>query len=273
MRRFYACPTARPSNAFVPALLRRTGAPRARPNGPPRSPVFRLSHDSPSGPRDGPDELAIRSIERCRFQWTDAWGEDARQTVTGNPVAFHAMRGLAAHSNGFQTIRALAVLMSLLGTIDRPGGFRHKAPYPRAVPPSAKPPNHSLEAVQAEYAARQRPARLASRLRKTCSSTTKGGPVRIDKAFSWEYPLAVHGLMHSVITNAWRGDPYPIDTLHDFHGQHGMEFVHEHDGESPRDAQRPSFGRRRRGAPGRIQNSVHRRVRCVPVGNDRITPT
>jgi anaerobic selenocysteine-containing dehydrogenase len=40
-----------------------------------------------------------------------------------------------------------------------------------------------------------------------------GGPVRIDKSFSWEYPLAVHGVMHSVITNAWRGDPYPIDTL------------------------------------------------------------
>ncbi len=40
-----------------------------------------------------------------------------------------------------------------------------------------------------------------------------GSPVRIDKAFSWEYPLSVHGLMHNVITNAWRGDPYPIDTL------------------------------------------------------------
>jgi sulfite dehydrogenase (quinone) subunit SoeA len=40
-----------------------------------------------------------------------------------------------------------------------------------------------------------------------------GEPVRIDKAFSWEYPLSVHGLMHNVITNAWRGDPYPIDTL------------------------------------------------------------
>ncbi len=37
--------------------------------------------------------------------------------------------------------------------------------------------------------------------------------MRIDKGFSWEYPLSVHGLMHTVITNAWRGDPYPIDTL------------------------------------------------------------
>ena len=40
-----------------------------------------------------------------------------------------------------------------------------------------------------------------------------GNPQRIDKAFSWEAPLATHGLMHMVIANAWRGDPYPIDTL------------------------------------------------------------
>ena len=32
-----------------------------------------------------------------------------------------------------------------------------------------------------------------------------GRPARIDKAFSWEYPLAIHGMMHNVITNAWRG--------------------------------------------------------------------
>jgi hypothetical protein len=43
--------------------------------------------------------------------WTDVWGKE-HDTVTGNPVAFHAMRGLAAHSNGFQTIRALGILMS-----------------------------------------------------------------------------------------------------------------------------------------------------------------
>ena len=40
-----------------------------------------------------------------------------------------------------------------------------------------------------------------------------GSPVRIDKAYSWEAPVASHGLMHMVITNAWKGDPYPIDTL------------------------------------------------------------
>jgi anaerobic selenocysteine-containing dehydrogenase len=40
-----------------------------------------------------------------------------------------------------------------------------------------------------------------------------GTPMRIDHAFSWEHPLSAHGLMHNVITNAVRGDPYEIDTL------------------------------------------------------------
>ena len=40
-----------------------------------------------------------------------------------------------------------------------------------------------------------------------------GNPMRIDKAYSWEAPIAAHGLMHMVIANAWKGDPYKIDTL------------------------------------------------------------
>ena len=93
--------------------------------------IRRLAYEMGVTARDQKIELPI--------QWTDAWDKD-HETVTGNPVSFHAMRGLAAHSNGFQTIRALAILMSILGTIDRPGGFRHKAPFPRPIPPCAKPP-------------------------------------------------------------------------------------------------------------------------------------
>src|SRR6185436_4950526 len=40
-----------------------------------------------------------------------------------------------------------------------------------------------------------------------------GSPLRLDKAYSWESPLAAHGMMHMVIANAVAGDPYPIDTL------------------------------------------------------------
>jgi anaerobic selenocysteine-containing dehydrogenase len=171
-------------------------------SGVPAATIRRLAHEMGITARDEKIELPI--------PWTDSWGKE-HENVIGNPVAFHAMRGLAAHSNGFQAIRSLAILMSLLGTIDRPGGFRHKAPFPRAIPPMAKPPK-GPDAV--------RPDTPLGGLALGWPGSpedlfidAQGEPVRIDKAFSWEHPLAVHGLMHNVITNAWRGDPYRIDTL------------------------------------------------------------
>jgi anaerobic selenocysteine-containing dehydrogenase len=41
----------------------------------------------------------------------------------------------------------------------------------------------------------------------------EGTPQRIDKAYSWDAPLAAHGMMHMVITNAAKKDPYGIDVL------------------------------------------------------------
>ena len=166
------------------------------------SAIRRLAHEMA--------DVARRERIVLPIRWTDAWGA-VHEAVSGNPVAFHAMRGLAAHSNGFQTVRSLAVLMSLLGTIDRPGGFRHKSPYPRAVPPSAKPPA-GPEAVQPGKPLATGPLGWPAGPEDLCIDDT-GTPVRIDHAFSWTYPLAVHGLMHTVIANAWAADPYPIDTL------------------------------------------------------------
>jgi len=170
--------------------------------GIPADTIRRLAHEMGITARDQRIELPIA--------WTDAWGKE-HDTVSGNPVAFHAMRGLAAHSNGFQTIRALGILMSLLGTIDRPGGFRHKAPFPRPIPPCARPPNDA-RAVKPDHPLDGMPLGWPADP-DDLFVNDDGSPVRIDKAFSWEYPLAVHGLMHNVITNAWRGDPYRIDTL------------------------------------------------------------
>ena len=170
--------------------------------GIPAATIRRLAHEMGVTARDQKIELPIA--------WTDSWGRE-HDTVTGNPVAFHAMRGLAAHSNGFQTVRTLAILMSLLGTIDRPGGFRHKAPFPRAIPPTAKTPN-GPHAVQAGKPLAGLPLGWPAEPDDLFVDES-GNPVRIDKAFSWEYPLAGHGLMHTVLTNAWKGDPYPIDTL------------------------------------------------------------
>ncbi len=170
--------------------------------GIPAATIRRLAHEMGITARDQKIELPIA--------WTDSWGK-RHDSVTGNPVAFHAMRGLAAHSNGFQTIRALSILMSLLGTIDRPGGFRHKAPYPRAVPPNARPPK-GPQAVKPDTPLDGAPLGWPESPDDLFVDDT-GEPVRIDKGFSWEHPLSAHGLMHNVITNAWRGDPYRIDTL------------------------------------------------------------
>ncbi|EHR72122.1 anaerobic dehydrogenase, typically selenocysteine-containing [Burkholderiales bacterium JOSHI_001] len=170
--------------------------------GIPAATIRRLAHEMGITARDQRIELPIA--------WTDCWGK-RHKSVIGRPVAFHAMRGLAAHSNGFHTIRSLAILMSLLGTIDRPGGFRHKAPYPRAVPPNARPPK-GPEAVKPDTPLNGAPLGWPESPDDLFVDAA-GQPVRIDKAFSWEHPLSAHGLMHNVITNAWKGDPYPIDTL------------------------------------------------------------
>ena len=170
--------------------------------GIPAETISRLAHEMGVTARDQKIHLPI--------PWTDCWGKE-HASVTGAPVAFHAMRGLAAHSNGFQTVRALAILMSLLGTIDRPGGFRHKAPFPRAIPPIAKPPK-GPDSIKPNTPLNGMPLGFPADPNDLCVDDD-GKPVRIDKAFSWEHPLSVHGMMHNVITNAWRGDPYHIDTL------------------------------------------------------------
>jgi anaerobic selenocysteine-containing dehydrogenase len=170
--------------------------------GIPAATIRRLAHEMGVVARDQKIELPI--------PWTDVWGNE-HNSVVGNPVAFHSMRGLAAHSNGFHSIRALGILMTLLGTIDRPGGFRHKAPFPRPIPPCPKPPK-GPEAVQPNTVLDGMPLGWPADPNDLFVDE-QGEAVRIDKAFSWEYPLSVHGLMHNVITNAWRGDPYKIDTL------------------------------------------------------------
>ncbi|WP_420415638.1 molybdopterin oxidoreductase family protein [Roseibium sp.] len=139
--------------------------------------------------------------------WTDFRGE-THQTMPGRPVSFHAMRGVSAHSNGFQTCRALHVLQILLGTVEVPGGFRFKPPYPKPVTAHPTPhckakPDCPLDGPHLGFV--RGPEDLALK--------DDGTPARIDKAFSWDNPMSAHGLMHMVISNAHAGDPYKIDTL------------------------------------------------------------
>ncbi|NUH66703.1 molybdopterin-dependent oxidoreductase [Sulfitobacter sp. S0837] len=140
-------------------------------------------------------------------EWTDFRGEH-HKTMTGRPVSFHAMRGISAHANGFQTCRALHVLQIILGTVEVPGGFRFKPPYPKPATAHPKPhckatPDAPLDGPHLGFV--HGPDDLALK--------ADGSPARIDKAFTWENPMSAHGLMHMVISNAHAGDPYKIDTL------------------------------------------------------------
>ncbi len=191
-------------------------------------PVFDLMAEAYLDPAHAPEAVAARcgipaatirriaaELAQTAFEqtitlprpWTDFRGT-RHETMTGRPVAFHAMRGISAHSNGFQTCRALHILQLILGTVETPGGFRFKPPYPRPVAAQPKPhhkvtPGLPLDGPQLGYP--RGPEDLAV--------DADGTPLRIDKAFSWEAPLAAHGMMHMVISNAVAGDPYPIEVL------------------------------------------------------------
>ncbi len=192
------------------------------------TPVFHLLAERYLDPKYSPDAVSercgipadtIRRIARelaeaafdsnfsLPIAWTDTHGRKHEEMI-GRPVSMHAMRGISAHSNGFHTCRALHVLQLLLGAIDSPGSFRYQPPYPRPIPPGNRPgktrrENGTLDAGPLGFI--HGPEDLLV--------DANGAPRRIDHAYSWAYPLAAHGMMHTVIRNAWAGDPQPIDTL------------------------------------------------------------
>ncbi|SLN31290.1 Tetrathionate reductase subunit A precursor [Roseovarius albus] len=190
--------------------------------------VFQLMAEKYLDPQYAPDAVAERcgiSADRIRkitselarvafdeaFEldqsWTDFRG-DTHDKMVGRPVSFHSMRGVSAHSNGFQTCRALHLLQIILGTVEVPGGFRFKPPYPKPV--SAHPKPHGKVTCNA---ALDGPHLGFVHGPDDLMLNGDGSPIRLDKAFTWENPMSSHGLMHMVISNAHAGDPYKIDTL------------------------------------------------------------
>ncbi|MEL6607720.1 MAG: molybdopterin oxidoreductase family protein [Pseudomonadota bacterium] len=190
--------------------------------------VFQLMVDEYLDPKHAPEAVAERcgipaarikalaaEIARIAFEeeieiatpWTDFRGRK-HTTMKGRPVSFHAMRGISAHANGFQTCRALHVLQILLGSVEVPGGFRFKPPYPKPAEAHPKPhygvqPGQPLDGPHLGFT--HGPDDLAL--------DADGNPARIDKAYTWENPMSSHGMMHMVISNAHAGNPYKIDTL------------------------------------------------------------
>ena len=163
---------------------------------------------------------ALTQAFELPIPWTDAWGKQ-HPTTQARPVAFHAMRGLAAHSNGFQTVRALAVLMSVLGTIDAPGGFRHKAPYPRHIVPNYRAFNVAGD-DPAEHAAERGAARLSGQ-------PGRAGHQRRRLADPHRPRVLVGAPAVGARADAQRdhqrrqGRSLPHRHAADLHGQHGLE--------------------------------------------------
>jgi sulfite dehydrogenase (quinone) subunit SoeA len=200
----------------------------ALPDGRRAVPVFQLIAERYLDPQYAPDavsercgipaatirriarELADTAFEQAielPIQWTDTHGR-THATMTGRPVSMHAMRGISAHSNGFHTCRALHLLQLLLGAVDTPGSFRYQPPFPKPIPP----PNRPGKSRQANGVLDAPPLGFVHGPEDLLVDEA-GRPRRIDHAFSWAYPLAAHGMMHTVIRNAWAGDPQRIDTL------------------------------------------------------------
>ncbi len=143
-------------------------------------------------------------------RWTD-WRGVAHDSFVGRPVAMHAMRGISAHANGFQTCRALQLLQILLGAVDTPGSWRYKSPYPRQTRPPVLPGGRAGEISPG--APLPRPPLGFPERSEALLVEADGSPIRLDLGYSWAAPLAAHGLMHLVVRNAWAGEPHPIDVL------------------------------------------------------------
>ncbi len=158
-------------------------------------------------------ELAVAAFDSnlaLDVPWTD-WAGRTHERMVGRPVSLHAMRGISAHSNGFHTCRALHLLQTVLGAIDAPGAMRHKPPFPKPVPPPIRPAGHAHQVAPGKILAG--PPLGFPQGPEDLLVEADGTPRRIDKAYSWEAPIAAHGLMHMLIANAHAHDPYPIDTL------------------------------------------------------------
>jgi anaerobic selenocysteine-containing dehydrogenase len=196
-------------------------------------------------------ELAHAAFEqaiRLPVPWTDAHGRRHAEMV-GRPVAMHAMRGIAAHSNGFHTCRALHLLQMLLGAIETPGSFRFQPPFPKPTPP----PNRPGQDAQGQRRARRAPLGFPQDLADLLVDA-EGRPRRIDHAYSWAYPLAAHGMMHTVDPQRLRRRSVQDRHAADVHGQHELELGHEH-------ARDPGLAHRARPGHRRVPHPAHRLLR------------
>ena len=172
-------------------------------------------------------EIAAAAFEgaiELDIPWTDSYGERHEKTF-GRPVSMHAMRGISAHANGFHTCRLLHLLQILIGSIDCPGGFRYKPPYParlrhRTSRPASRDvkPNTPLE---------RRTARLHARAGGSADRRERAAHAHRQSLFvgcaAFRARPAAHG-HHQCCSRRPVSDRRSVHV----HGQHELELVDEH---------------------------------------------
>ena len=178
-------------------------------------------HRAPSSPH-----VAFDAGDRAAGRRGPIRRDGATKPCVGRPVAMHAMRGISAHSNGFQTCRAMHLLQMLLGA-DRYAravalqvalSRSRSPPGPKPAGKGGRPPNTPLAGMPLGF-----PTGPGGLLIEA-----DGTPERIDKAYSWDAPLAAHGLMHTGDRQRLRGRSLQDRHAVHVHGEHGVELGDEH---------------------------------------------
>ena len=104
----------------------------------------RRRRDPAARARDGRD--GARAAIELPIAWTDAWGTRRTQRSPASGRVPRDARPRGALERLPDDARAGGA-DGVLGTIDAPGGFRHKAPYPRHIVPPSRTAN-SPEMIQ-----------------------------------------------------------------------------------------------------------------------------
>ena len=240
---------ARPMPARSPAsagAVRRVHARRR----PPRRAVFQLLAERylglvragrgrgtlrHSGRHDPPHraEMAHVAFEQTielPIAWTDCAGRRARRVI-GPPG------GDARDARHLRALERLPYLPRAAPAADAARRDRRagQLPLQAAVPASrsrrSKPPGKRVKPDRPLAAARRSASRCAPTI---CSIDEDGPPLRIDKAFSWEY--AARRARHDAHGDRQRLARRPLPDRHAaaVHGQHGVELGDEHAGSHAR---------------------------------------
>ena len=92
--------------------------------------------------------VAFKESITIDVEWTD-WAGRKQDKFIGRPVSMHAMRGISAHSNGFQTCRAIHLLQVSAGYYRLPWG----PPGEATVPETRATRHQACKRYGAEHAA------------------------------------------------------------------------------------------------------------------------